>query len=332
MPRIERLDIPGVLYHVIVRGIERGRIFRNDGDYEDFVARLGRLLEDSRTFCYAWVLMPNHAHLLLRRGEKRLSWVMQRLLTGYAVSYNLRHRRSGHLFQNRYKAIVCEDDPYFLALVRYIHLNPYRAGLVRDPARLGRYPWSGEGALEGSGSRRWQNTEEVLALFGRNRRHALAGYKRFVLEGSGEGHRPELSGGGLVRSAGGISQYLANRQAGEKMRGDVRVLGSSEFVSDMLKTAEAKDRRTHRLSRLMTPKDVIEKAAKVAGVEVESMRGRNQRADRVVAKDLACKWLVEDLGMRGSAVAKLLDISKSAVSRGVVRGHRIEAERGVELG
>jgi REP element-mobilizing transposase RayT len=332
VPRIERLDVPGVLYHVIVRGIERGRIFRNDPDYEDFIARLGRLLEGSRTLCYAWVLMSNHAHLLLRRGERKLSWVMQRLLTGYAVSHNLRHRRSGHLFQNRYKAIVCEEDAYFLALVRYIHLNPYRAGLVRDPARLGRYPWSGEGALEGAGGHRWQDTGEVLGLFGRNGRKAIAGYRRFVLEGVGEGHRPELSGGGLVRSAGGVSQYLANRKAGEKMLGDVRVLGSSEFVADMLKKAEAGEQRTHRLSRLMTPRQVIEKAAKAAGVGIASMRGRNQHPDRVVAKDLACKWLVEDLGMRGSAVAKLLDISKSAVSRGVVRGQRIVAERGLELG
>jgi putative transposase len=332
MPRIERLDVPGVLYHVIVRGIERGRIFRNDRDYEDFVRRLGKLLGDSKTSCFAWVLMPNHAHLLLRRGEQALSWVMQRLLTGYAVSYNLRHGRVGHLFQNRYKAIICEEDAYFLALVRYIHLNPFRAGIVSDPARLGKYPWSGEGALEGSCDYNWQNTDEVLSLFGRNRWQSKVAYKRFVLEGSGEGHKPELSGGGLVRSVGGIIEYLANRRRGEEMLGDIRVLGSSEFVADILKKAEAKERRMHKLSRLLTPKQVIEKAAKVAGVAVASMRGRNQHADRVVAKDLACKWLVEDLGMRGSAVAKLLDISKSSVSRGVVRGQRIEAERGVKLG
>ncbi|MEK7474538.1 MAG: transposase [Candidatus Coatesbacteria bacterium] len=331
MPRTERLDVPGVLYHVIVRGIERGRIFRNERDHEDFVARLGKLVEASGTTCFAWVLLPNHAHLLVRRGEKALSWVMQRLLTGYAVSHNLRHGRSGHLFQNRYKAIICEEDAYFLELVRYIHLNPYRAGMVADPAKLGRYRWSGEGVLEGLRRCGWQETEEILALFCRNRRQARDGYRRFLLEGSGEGHRPELSGGGLVRSAGGTEQYLANRRAGETMRGDVRVLGSSEFVSGIMKKAEALERRTHRLSRLMTPRQVIEKAAKVAGVSPASMRGRNQHVGRVLAKDLACKWLVEDLGLRGAAVAKLLDISKSAVSRGVVRGQRIEKERGVAL-
>ena len=331
MPRIERLDVAGVLYHVIVRGIERGRIFRKDRDYEDFLERLGKLLVESNTSCFAWVLMPNHAHILLRRGERKLSWVMQRLLTGYAVSYNLRHGRSGHLFQNRYKAIICEEDAYFMALVRYIHLNPYRAGLVNDPAKLGRYPWSGEGALEGLSGRKWQDTDEVLALFNRNRRRARAEYRRFVLEGVGEGHKPELSGGGLVRSAGGIIEYLANRRTGEKMLGDIRVLGSSEFVADILKKAEAKEQRTHKMSRSMTPKQVIERAAKVAGIPANAMHGRSRHADRVLAKDLACKWLVEDLGMRGTAVAKLLDVSKSAVSRAVVRGQRIEEERGVAL-
>ena len=325
------MDVAGMLYHVIVRGIERGRIFRSDRDYEDFLDRLGKLLADSHASCFAWVLMPNHAHILLRRGEKALSWVMQRLLTGYAVSYNLRHGRSGHLFQNRYKAIICEEDAYFMALVRYIHLNPYRAGLVGDPAKLGRYPWSGEGALEGLSGHKWQDTDEVLALFNRNRRKARAEYKRFVLEGAGEGHKPELSGGGLVRSAGGIIEYLANRRTGEKMLGDIRVLGSSEFVADILKKAEAKDRRTHKMARLMTPSQVIERAAKVAGIMASAMRGRSRHADRVLAKDLTCKWLVEDLGMQGAAVAKLLDISKSAVSRAVVRGERIEEERGLGL-
>ena len=186
--------------------------------------------------------------------------------------------------------------------------------------------------MEGLGGHKWQDTDGVLALFNRNRRQARVAYKRFVLEGIGEGHRPELSGGGLVRSAGGIGEYLANRRNGDKMAGDIRVLGSSEFVSDILRKAEAKERRRHKMSRMMTPKQVIEKAAKVAGVAVSTMQGRNQQADRVVAKDLACKWLVEDLGMRGSAVAELLDISKSAVSRGVVRGQRIEEERGVALG
>jgi len=133
MPRQARLDLPGLLQHVIVRGIERRNIFLDDEDREFFVARLGSLLEATKTRLFAWALVPNHFHLLLRPTETTLAHFMRRLLTGYAVTFNLRHRRSGHLFQNRYKSIVCEDEVYLLALTRYIHLNPVLAGLVKYP-------------------------------------------------------------------------------------------------------------------------------------------------------------------------------------------------------
>jgi REP element-mobilizing transposase RayT len=132
MPRKARLDAPGALHHIIVRGIERRKIFRDDADRDDFLERLGDILQDSQARCFAWTLMPNHFHLLLRTGLAPVSDVMRRLLTGYAVSFNFRHRRSGHLFQNRFKSILCQEDAYLLELVRYIHLNPLRARLVAD--------------------------------------------------------------------------------------------------------------------------------------------------------------------------------------------------------
>jgi REP element-mobilizing transposase RayT len=116
----------------MVRGIERRRIFESDRDREDFLERLGRIVQEAQASCFAWVLIPNHAHILLRTGPTPLARMMRRLLTGYAVSFNLRHQRAGHLFQNRYKSIVVEDDPYLLELVRYLHLNPLRAGVVPD--------------------------------------------------------------------------------------------------------------------------------------------------------------------------------------------------------
>ncbi len=131
MPRKARIDAPGALHHIIVRGIERRNIFLDDVDRENFLARLGAVIEDTQTACFAWALIPNHVHLLLRTGDGPISRVMQRLLTGYAVSFNRRHRRHGHLFQNRYKSILCQEDAYLLELVRYIHLNPLRAKMVQ---------------------------------------------------------------------------------------------------------------------------------------------------------------------------------------------------------
>ncbi|MBM4331217.1 MAG: transposase, partial [Deltaproteobacteria bacterium] len=130
MPRLARLDAPGVLHHLMIRGIERRKIFWNEQDREDFLDRLSRLLPETDTACYAWVFISNHAHFLFRSGQVPLATVMRRLLTGYAGSFNRRHKRRGHLFQNRYKSIVCQEDTYLRELVRYIHLNPIRAGIV----------------------------------------------------------------------------------------------------------------------------------------------------------------------------------------------------------
>ena len=132
MPRLSRLDRPGLLHHVIIRGIERRKIFDDDQDRNNFIDRLSVLLSETRTQGYAWAFMSNHAHFLFRSGPSDISALMRRLLTGYAVSYNRRHRRHGQLFQNRYKSIICEKDAHFKELVRYIHLNPLRVKIVAD--------------------------------------------------------------------------------------------------------------------------------------------------------------------------------------------------------
>ena len=109
MSRQSRLNAPGVLHHVIIRGIERQKIFRDKVDLDNFLDRLSALLPETQTACYAWALMGNHAHFLFRTGPAGLAGLMRRLLTGYAVSYNRRHKRHGQLFQNRYKSIICQE-------------------------------------------------------------------------------------------------------------------------------------------------------------------------------------------------------------------------------
>jgi len=155
MPRGPRLDAPGTLHHVMVRGIDKQAIFIDDRDRNNFVSRLASLVKATESPVYAWALMPNHVHILLKSGPNGLPKLMRRLLTGYAVSYNKRHRRHGHLFENRYKSIVCEEDVYFKELVRYIHLNPLRAGLVESLSKLDRYNWiaiNGAGIVSSLGS------------------------------------------------------------------------------------------------------------------------------------------------------------------------------------
>ena len=117
MPRQARLDRPGTLHHVIIRGIEQRQITDDDKDKNFFVDRMGGLALEMDTDIYAWALMNNHAHILLRNGPFGLSKYMKRFLTGYAVYYNRRHHRHGHLFQNRFKSIVCDEDVYFKEFV-----------------------------------------------------------------------------------------------------------------------------------------------------------------------------------------------------------------------
>jgi REP element-mobilizing transposase RayT len=145
MPRAARLDTPGILQHVMIRGIERRKIFRNDDDRKDMLNRLATLLPETGTVCYAWAFLDNHAHFLFRSGPRGIAVLMRRLLTGYVIGFNRRHRRCGQLFQNRYKSIICQEDAYLKQLVAYIHLNPLRARLVselaqRDGILIGLWP------------------------------------------------------------------------------------------------------------------------------------------------------------------------------------------------
>jgi len=153
MPRKARIDAPNALHHVIVRGIERKKIFRSDYDRKDIVSRLGKLMPETDTDCFAWALIPNHFHLLLRTGSVPIAVFMSRLLTGYAGWFNRKYKRHGQLFQNRYKSFLCQEDAYLKELVRYIHLNPLRAGIVSDMNELDKHPWCGHSVLMGQGGR-----------------------------------------------------------------------------------------------------------------------------------------------------------------------------------
>ncbi len=190
MPRLALLDTPSLLYHVMIRGIERRRIFNDNEDRENLIERLSMLLPKTKTQCYAWAFMPNHAHFLFRSGPSGITTLMKRLLTGYAVSYNRKHRRHGQLFQNRYKSIVCQEDAYLLELVRYIHLNPLKAKIVVDLKEMNRYPYCGHSALIGKQKREWQGMEYVLGLFGKRLGEARNSYSEEGNKGIGSG--PEI--------------------------------------------------------------------------------------------------------------------------------------------
>lgn len=138
MPRKSRIDAPGALHHIIAYGLDRDGIFRDDADRDGFIARLAAILVETQTPCLAWALLDDRFHLLLKTGNRPLSLVMRRLLTGHAIALNRRHRRQGKVFRDRFRSVLCQEDTYLTELVRYIHLNPLRAGLVADLDALDR--------------------------------------------------------------------------------------------------------------------------------------------------------------------------------------------------
>ena len=234
MPRQPRIDFAGQLYHVIARGIERRKIFRDETDYGSFLTRLEDCLNKTGSKCLAYSLLGNHFHLLILRGERPLAEMMRRLMTGYAVRFNLRHRRAGHLFQNRYKAILCEFEAYLLELVAYIHLNPLRTGRVEDLVRLRKYRWCGHGAIMGEWEAPFLSQEDILARFGKHLRTARRKYESFIRERVGKYKRGELSGGGLKRSRGGLG-VRDHLKGEEKESWDERILGGGDFVDSVLR-------------------------------------------------------------------------------------------------
>jgi len=238
MPRKARIDAPGALHHIIFRGIERRKIFRDNKDRDNFIKRLGTVLSETSTPCFAWALIPNHVHLLLRTGNVPISTVMRRLLTGHAAYFNRRHRRHGKLFQNRYKSILCQEDAYLLELVRYIHLNPLRAKLVANLTSLDKWSYSGHSTLVGKGKNPWQDDRYVLKVFGKSLSASRRKYKAYVAEAVDQGKRPELTGGGLIRSMGGWSAVKMLRHSALRMKSDERILGDGDFVEKVLKSAE----------------------------------------------------------------------------------------------
>jgi len=259
---------------------------------------------------------------------------MRRLLTGYAVSYNRRHRRHGQLFQNRYKSIICQEDTYLKELVRYIHLNQLRAKIVTNLEDLDGYSYSGHSTLMGRRKREWQDAEYVLGLFGRKVGEARKAYRSYVEKGISFGRRPELVGGGLIRSIGGWEEVKKLRLSGQdRIKSDQRILGESDFVLDVLSEADDHFSRKYRLrNRGFDFEKVAASVSSLFDLEKEYIIARGRQRDRVMARDLLCYWCAIELGISMADLSERLSMTLAAVSYAAKRGEIIAKRRGFDLG
>jgi len=320
MPRQARLDAPGALHHIMVRGINKSAIFKDGKDRSRFLDRLGENIFETQSSVYAWTLMETHIHLLVRSGQPGISTLMRKLLTWYAQYYNRRHRRTGHLFENRYKSILCDEESYLLALVRYIHLNPVRAKVVKTMNELDGHPWSGHRMIIAKEEYPWMDRAHVLRQFGGTKRKAIGEYRRFVQEGLEDGRNPMLTGGGLIRSRGGWSQVLALRRKGEKEPSDERILGSGDFVDRVLQEAEERQLRQMKLRRRGKGiEDIIQEECRKRKVSEEELRKGSRRSRVSEARAAIAYRSKEELGISGAEIARYLGVNTSSINRILVR-------------
>lgn len=328
MPRRARIDAPGILQHVIIRGKGEKTIFRDDRDRDDFLARLEALLREGAAACYAWALMPGQVRLLLRTGPTPLATIMRRLLTGYARYFNRRYRSQGRVFQDRYKSVACEEKPFFRELVRAVHVAPLRAGHVKTLKELRRYRYSGHGALLGEVVCEWQDRAEVLARFGKTIREGRAAYESFVALAPAGRSGLEFTGGGLLRSVGGWAELKRLRAKKVRVKGDERILGAGKFVAKVLSQAEARVHTGARLKkRRLKVSQLVKIVARYCGVSEKAIRSGSKARPIARARALVCALGAQYGGLTGAALARQLAVTPSAVSKAVMRGKALLKER-----
>jgi REP element-mobilizing transposase RayT len=296
MARKPRVEFDGAFYHVIVRGNQRQRTFQDDRDRIAYLERIEHYRQRYGFRLYAYVLMANHVHLLMETKSVPLSKIMQGIQFSYTQSYNRRHRKVGHLFQGRYKAILCDRDAYLLELVRYIHVNPGRLRVPDDPWR---YRWSSHGAYLGKSSPVKVDTREILSRFGSRIDAARRGYQGFMEDGMIQGHEEKYY------------QTL-----------DQRFLGDERFVNEVAERSEAKEVEiegkkvgfARLLQALCTMRNVDSK------VLLEPGRQRQWVAPRAQLVYLAREWC----GLTAKELAGRLHRDASMISRlyGWYQGHR----------
>ena len=279
MPRHPRVHAEGLLYHVIARGNDGQKIFLRESDYQAFIEALRTVRERYPFSLYAYVLMSNHFHLLLEVERFSTARILQSLLTGYVRRFNKTHRRRGHLFEGRYKAIVCDRDSYLLELVRYIHLNPVRARMVKRP---GEWEWSGHRQYLGKEKSGLIDSGPVMGEL-----RTAARYEAFIREGAKVNYRAEWHPGD-----------------------GAPFLGPERFVKKM-----AKETIQPPVSRRASLKDLLKSVATKLGLPAEILLRKGRLANVVEARDRFIRVAVLQQGYLASQVAEFLACHPSNISR-----------------
>lgn len=311
MPRTHRIEFPGRLVHIMSRGIDGMSIFREDADRLYFLRKLESGLQRTGYRCLAWALMDNHYHLLLRMSDLPMSKLMRSLNGAYGRYFNKKYGRTGYLYQDRFRSVVCQDQEYAKELIRYIHLNPLRAGLVDSLSALRTWKWCGHGFLLGEPPMlALQEQDEVIRRFARIRSVGVAHYLSYLQEGL-DTEDPY--------AAGWLSDTSA--EAHDKSgKGLPSVIGDPSFVRDAM---EKNSKRLSLLRKLRESPEALEELAdsicKAHGITREMLRRSGRNNARSAARKEFCIRAYSELQASTTAIAHILNVTLAPVSTMISR-------------
>ena len=314
MPRMARIESPGSLFHVMAHSVSNTQLFIDDDDRFDFLSRFEKGLKKCEFQCYAWALMDNHYHFLLRTSHLPLHKLMRSLNGGYASRYNRKYKRRGYLFQNRFKSILCQEQGYVVRLIKYIHLNPLRAGKVNSLEELGNYQWCGHGSLIGSSGalgQNFQNREQALRFFGANEWGSISDYLKSMSESC-------ISGDHEI--AGILSAIEATEFTGS-CKGLPSVIGDPDFVKRALENYKGYLNRIHRKADYpVILKRIESKVCEKYSLKSDELKKRGRMDRRTLARaDFCYQSHIQEL-IPLAVIADYLDITIPPVAALVERG------------
>ena len=287
MARPPRIEVAGGVYHVVARGNERRDIFCDDADRRRYLARLADCRARLNFFLYAYCLMNNHVHLVVERGDVPLSRVVHRLHFFHSQKFNRRHERVGHVFQGRYKAFLVDHERYFFTLLRYVHDNPVKAGIVRNPSR---FRWSSDRFYRAGAGPDWLDLGRALVLLGSTRSEAIARYRR----------------GGRV-----VPAYENARPVAAVIKGD------DAFAERALRLAGKPEPRAWRTEQ------IARAVSQVENVDLAVLRGRRQGGGLSRMRAIAGYLAGREAGIPIARMASFLGRDESTLIKGVLELERV---------
>ena len=297
MPRKPRIEFDGAFYHVIARGNQRQKIFIDATDFQKYLQFLTSYKNRYSYHLYAYVLMNNHVHLLIETGDIPLSRILQGINQSYTMYFNRRYRTVGHLFQGRYKAILCDRDAYLLALLKYIHHNPLRAGIAET---LDLYPWSSHHAYTGKNNPLGLvDADRVLRMFSETKGRARKHYRIFMNDG----------------------QVMKKDEVYAAI--DQRLQGDDEFVDRVLEKYDGEVKRERRKKEHTLPQ-IAKIVEKQYGLTLQDIRS-SVKEQRVMRGRRAFSGVAREFGYKGREIAEYLAKEPSSVTK-YGRGEDIKPE------